>query len=328
MKNVHLTINVSLLRTTAEVHHHDTAEDHEGGKNLLPTEGVHAETDTDGGGDDGLHVGIHADQGRTDALLPYRDKEIGDKSGTNDEISKLGKEGARESCIVDGSDLVSGKGKRHEGGEKEYPLHERDHWIARNERFEYTQVERETEAIGYDEQDANEARLTRSIGDTDTIENEENDSEKTDGHTACFAQGNRFFQSKSGNKHRQDGRNGAHDGAIHGSDVWDSDKESNLREEKAKHRGKEYLQKILPLDFLTRSKQGDKPKEQPCTDGAQAKECHRGNEMAARQVFTDDDVDAKDRVCDEACQVAKKFGVHEIKQTLQTLPLTPPKGWE
>ena len=272
MKNVHLTINVSLLRTTAEVHHHDTAEDHEGGKNLLPTEGVHAETDTDGGGDDGLHVGIHADQGRTDALLPYRDKEIGDKSGTNDEISKLGKEGARESCIVDGSDLVSGKGKRHEGGEKEYPLHERDHWIARNERFEYTQVERETEAIGYDEQDANEARLTRSIGDTDTIENEENDSEKTDGHTACFAQGNRFFQSKSGNKHRQDGRNGAHDGAIHGSDVWDSDKESNLREEKAKHRGKEYLQKILPIDFLTRSEQGDKPKEQPCTDGAQAKE--------------------------------------------------------
>ena len=80
MKNVHLSINVSPLRTTAEVHHHDTTEDHEGCKNLLPTEGVHAETDTDGGGDDGLHVGIHADQGRTDALLPYRDKEIGDKS--------------------------------------------------------------------------------------------------------------------------------------------------------------------------------------------------------------------------------------------------------
>ena len=49
------------LCTTAEVYHHDTTEDHEGGKNLLPTEGVHAEADADGGGDDGLHVGVHAD---------------------------------------------------------------------------------------------------------------------------------------------------------------------------------------------------------------------------------------------------------------------------
>ena len=61
MKNVHLSINVSPLRTTAEIHHHDTTEDHEGGKNLLPTEGVHAQADADGGGDDGLHVGVHAD---------------------------------------------------------------------------------------------------------------------------------------------------------------------------------------------------------------------------------------------------------------------------
>lgn len=124
------------LRTTAEVHHHDTAEDHEGGKHLLPTEGVHAEADADGGGDDGLHVGVHADQGRADTFLSYRDEEIGDKGGTDDEVSKLGEESAREGGIVDSGYLVAGKGKRHEGGEKEYPLHERDHRIACNERFE------------------------------------------------------------------------------------------------------------------------------------------------------------------------------------------------
>ena len=57
------------LRTTAEVHHHDTAEDHEGGKHLLPTEGVHAQADADGGGDDGLHVGVHAHERRAYAWL-------------------------------------------------------------------------------------------------------------------------------------------------------------------------------------------------------------------------------------------------------------------
>ena len=124
------------LRTTAEVHHYDTTEDHEGGKNLLPTEGVHAEADADGGGDDGLHVGVHADQGGTNALLPYRDEEIGNEGGADDEVSKLREEGARKGGIVDRNYLVAGKGKRHKGGEKEYPLHERGHRITGNERFE------------------------------------------------------------------------------------------------------------------------------------------------------------------------------------------------
>ena len=293
------------LRTTAEVYHHDTTEDHEGGKNLLPTEGVHAEADADGGGDDGLHVGVHADQGRTDTLLSYRDEEIGDEGGADDEVSKLGEESAREGGIVDGGYLVTGKGKRHEGGEKKYPLHERDHRIAGNEGFEKPQVERETEAIGYDEQDAYKACLTRCIGDTHTIEDEENDSEKTDGHTARFAHSDGFFQGKGGNEHRQDGRDGAHDGAIHGSDVGDGYQESYLREEESEDGGKEYLHKVLPLDLFARGEQGDEPKEQPGTDGAQAEERHGRDEVAARQVFTDDDVDAKDGVCNEACQVAE-----------------------
>ena len=295
------------LRTTAEVHHHDTTEDHEGSKNLLPTEGVHAETDADGGGDDGLHVGIHADQGRADALLSYRDEEIGDEGGADDEVSKLGEEGAREGGIVDGGYLVAGKGKRHEGGEKEYPLHKRDHRIAGYERFEKPQVKRETEAIGDDEQDAHKGCLTRSIGDSHTIEDEEDDSEKTDGHTACFTQSDGFFQGKGGNEHRQNRRNGTHDGAIHGSDVGDGNQESYLCKEKAKHRGKKYLHKILPLNFSTRSEQGDNPKKQSCTDGAQAEECHGRDKVAARQVFANNDIDAKDGVCDKTGQVAKKL---------------------
>ena len=93
----------------------------------MPTEGVHAEADADGGGNDGLHVRVHADQGWADALLSYRDEEIGDEGGADDEVSKLRKECAREGGIIDGGYLVAGKRKRHEGGEKEYPLHERDH---------------------------------------------------------------------------------------------------------------------------------------------------------------------------------------------------------
>ena len=46
-----------------------TAKDHCGGKDFLPTEGVHAYVDADDNGDDGLHVGIHAHECRAYALL-------------------------------------------------------------------------------------------------------------------------------------------------------------------------------------------------------------------------------------------------------------------
>lgn len=103
------------LRTTAEVHHHDTTEDHEGGKYLLPTKSVHAEADADGGGNDGLYVGVHADQGRTDTLLTYRDEEVGDKGGTNDEVSQLRKVCSRECAVIESEDFLACKREREEG---------------------------------------------------------------------------------------------------------------------------------------------------------------------------------------------------------------------
>ncbi len=298
------------LRTAAEVHHQDTAEDHQGGKHLLPTEGIHAEADADGGGNDGLHVGVHAYQRRADTFLPHGDEEVSDEGSADDEVSQFGKEGAREGGIVDGDNLMSGKGKRHEGGKKEYPLHERDHRIAGYEGFEEAQVERETETVCYDEQDTRKTRLTRSIGNTDTVEYQEDDAYKTDCHSSSLAQSDRFLQSECGNEHRQDGRNGAHDGAIHRCDVGDGNKEGYLCEEEAEDGGKENLHKILPFDLLTWGKQRNEPKEQTRTDGAQAKERHGRDEVAARQVLAYDDVDAKDGVGNEARQMAEKFGVH------------------
>lgn len=67
----------------------DASKYHCGGKDFLPTEGVHAYINAYGYGDDGLHVGVHAHKGRTDALLTYGDEEVGDKGGANDEVSQL-----------------------------------------------------------------------------------------------------------------------------------------------------------------------------------------------------------------------------------------------
>ena len=136
MQNLHWVINVSPLRTTAEVHHHDTAEDHEGSKNLLPTEGVHAKDDTDGGGDDGLHVGVHAHQCRTDALLTYRDKEVGDKGGTNNQECELTNIRWRQQGKVYIEKLNRREWQCHQRREEEYPLHKCNNRVFANQRFE------------------------------------------------------------------------------------------------------------------------------------------------------------------------------------------------
>ena len=75
----------------------------------MPTEGIHAKADADGGGNDGLHVGVHADQGRTDTLLTYRDEEIGDKGGANDEVSQLRNVCSRECAVIESEDFLACK---------------------------------------------------------------------------------------------------------------------------------------------------------------------------------------------------------------------------
>ena len=65
----------------------DTGEYHECCKDLLPCKDVHGEDDADDCCDDRLYVAVHADQGRADALLTERNKEIAHECREYDEIS-------------------------------------------------------------------------------------------------------------------------------------------------------------------------------------------------------------------------------------------------
>lgn len=76
--------------TFAVIHHYHTSEYHQRCQHFLPCQAVHADTDADHDGDDGLHIRVHADQRRTDTFLSYRDEEIGDECGAHDEESQFG----------------------------------------------------------------------------------------------------------------------------------------------------------------------------------------------------------------------------------------------
>ena len=76
--------------TFAVIHHYHASEYHQRCQHLLPCQAVHADTDADHNGDDGLHIRVHADQRRTDTFLSYRNEKIGDECGAHDEESQFG----------------------------------------------------------------------------------------------------------------------------------------------------------------------------------------------------------------------------------------------
>ena len=57
----------------------DSAEDHQGGKDFLPGQDIHADADAYNDRYDRLDIGVHAHQGRSDAFLTDRNKEICDE---------------------------------------------------------------------------------------------------------------------------------------------------------------------------------------------------------------------------------------------------------
>ena len=65
------------------------AEDHGGGKDFLPGEGVHSDGDAYDDCYDRLDVAIHADQSWTDPFLRHRDQEVCDEGGAYDQICKF-----------------------------------------------------------------------------------------------------------------------------------------------------------------------------------------------------------------------------------------------
>ena len=75
-----------LSRRAAAADQDDAADDQHGRDAFLPGQLVLSDPNAHDGRDDGLEVGVHADQRRTDAFLAVGDQEVGDEGCEEDEI--------------------------------------------------------------------------------------------------------------------------------------------------------------------------------------------------------------------------------------------------
>ena len=82
-------ILMSSHRRPALIYNPNTSEYQNHGQTFFPIQMVQADDDADDGGDNGLDVVVHADQGGTQSFLPNRNQEIGDKRGENHHVGHL-----------------------------------------------------------------------------------------------------------------------------------------------------------------------------------------------------------------------------------------------
>ena len=115
---------------------------------------VQTDDDADDGGDDGLHIVVHANQSGSQAFLPDGDEEIRDESGKKHHERHLPQHAALHLSERNVYQVFDIEGNGHQHGEQEHPLHESDHIVFRDERAENAEVEGEGQAVDDHEDDA------------------------------------------------------------------------------------------------------------------------------------------------------------------------------
>ena len=211
---------------------------------------VQADDDADDGGDNGLHVVVHADQGRAQAFLSDGDEEISDESGEENHKSNLPRHAAlylSERYVYQVFDV---KGYGHQHGKQEHPLHEGDHVVFRDERTENAEVEGEGQAVDDHEHDAQGLGLGSTAAQSHRVENQDQNACQTHQNAAHFLKSNRLFQDDGRHNHGQDGSAGVGDARVDGGRHGDGLQETPLGEKQTQHGGYEDLPQVVQRDFF------------------------------------------------------------------------------
>ena len=103
----------------------------------------------------------------------------------------------------------------------------------------------------------------------DGIEDQQQDARETEGDAAGLLPGNGFLQEEEGEKHREDGAQGADDRRVDRRRHGDRHQEGHLRDEEPDQRSGGDLREIPPRDLFLREERGQQPEEEAGPESAQ-----------------------------------------------------------
>ena len=261
-------------------------------------------------GDDRLDIGIHADHDGLQAFLREGNQEIGDEGGAHHHIDDLPHHIHRHGGQVGCLERTEGEGERHQRGEEEHPLHERDHGVLLDQRLEDPHVGRETQGVDHHTQNAPDGRRVGPGADGNAVEDQDQHADQAQDNTRHTAPRNPLVDDDGRNDERHDRAQRAHDGRIDGRTLRDSEEEGQLRHEQPQKGRDGYLPQIRLRNLLPgRREQRPDPEQRRCSKGTQAEERHRRDIPVDGDVLAADDIESENGVCRKARQVSDQSTV-------------------
>ena len=283
----------------------NTRKDQHHGQSFLPGEVVQTDDDADDGSYDGLHVVVHTDQSGSQAFLPDGNEKIGNESGEKYHIGHLPRYAALQLSQGDMEEALDVERQRHQHSKQEHPLHKGDHIVFGDERTEDAEVEGEGQAIDDHKEDAQRLGLGSAAAQSHRVENQDQNACQAYQNASNFFEGDGLFQDDSGHNHGQDRGAGVGDARVDGGRHSDGFQEAPLGEKQSQHGGYENLPKVVQWHFFLGHEERQEPKQQRGTRRAEAKQVHGCQYVGIGDVFATNDVEPKDAVGTETCEVPR-----------------------
>ena len=283
-------------RRPALINNPNASENQNHGEALFPIQMVKADDDADDGGDDGLNVVVHADQGGAQPFLPDGNQEIGDEGGKNHHVGHLPQHLAFHLGKGQGEEMPRIEGQGHHHRKQEHPLHEGDHVIFRDQGAEDAKIHGKGEAVGHGEHNAHRLGFGSPAAQTHRIEYQEQNARKTHQHTTNFLESDRLLQDDGGHKHGHDRRTGVGDAQVDGGRHGDGLQEAHLGQEEAEHGRHKDLQQVFQRHFFLGHEKRQQPKQEGGSRRPQAKQVHGRQHVGVGNVLATNDVEPKDAV--------------------------------
>ncbi len=293
-------------RSPALVDDPNTSENQYHRYTLLPSEVVQTNDDADDGGDNGLYIIVHANQGGSQAFLPNGDEEIGDESGEKHHESDLPRHRALYLSERYAYQVFDIEGYGYQHGKQEHPLHEGDHIVFRDERAENAEIEGEGQTVDDHEDDAQGFGFGSTAAQSYRVENQDQNASQTHQNATHFLEGDRLLQDDGRHNHGQDGRAGVGDARVDGGRHGDGLQETPLGEKQTQHGGYEDLPLVVQRNIFLGHKERQEPKQQRGTRRTKAKQVHGGHYMRVGDILAANDVEPEDAVGTETSEMPRK----------------------
>ena len=244
----------------ADGHEEHAGEDEDHGHDLQEGEGVHAPPHGDDAGDDGLHVAIHADDGRAQIVLAHGRQQVAEERPAADHESDSKVHHGVERAPFQADEAFVGEGEGAKRGEKEHPFHQRHGGIAADEGLEQHEVEREADLGQHAQHVARHVSALRR-GGLPAAQDEEQGAARPEDDAAHFLAGDGFFQVGGGDEHGEDGGACGDDRGVHRRRESQPESEQALVEHNTEQRGDEKQQHVAPRHFFPFGEQRGNPEQ-------------------------------------------------------------------